>query len=243
MAELIDILNGELWDDNDRDEEGFPHLTRLRKIPGQAPYQNGPLAGNNPDQGGFDAKGGVDKNREQTIVYSSYAGTDIIAQFVLPNEGAITLGELQTLSYSMHRENTPVRFLGHVSPSGFVKGPRTIAGSLIFTVFNYYAWYRISQFKSAINSGIYPLADMLPPFDIVVTFSNESGALSKMKLYGVTIVDEGQTMSVDDLITEQTYSFMARGIQPMTAHTINNIGSTTQRVRTITPAPPMRFNF
>lgn len=36
-----------------------------------------------------------------------------------------------------------------------------------------------------------------------------------MKIYGVTIVDEGQTMSVDDLITEQTYMFMARGIQPM----------------------------
>jgi hypothetical protein len=36
-----------------------------------------------------------------------------------------------------------------------------------------------------------------------------------MKIYGVTIVDEGGTMSIDDLITEQTYTYMARGIQPL----------------------------
>lgn len=60
-----------------------------------------------------------------------------------------------------------------------------------------------------------PLADMLPPFDIVLSFFNEYGLGAKMKLYGVTIVDEGGTMSVDDLITEQTYTFMARGLQPL----------------------------
>ena len=36
-----------------------------------------------------------------------------------------------------------------------------------------------------------------------------------MKIFGVTIVDEGQTVSTEDLITEQTYVYMARGIQPM----------------------------
>ena len=36
-----------------------------------------------------------------------------------------------------------------------------------------------------------------------------------MKIFGVTIVDEGQTLSIDDLITEQTYTYMARGIQPL----------------------------
>ena len=50
---------------------------------------------------------------------------------------------------------------------------------------------------------------------IYLTFFNEYGNAAKMKIFGVTIVDEGQTMSIDDLITEQTYTFMARGIQPM----------------------------
>jgi hypothetical protein len=56
---------------------------------------------------------------------------------------------------------------------------------------------------------------MLPPFDVVLSFFNEYGLAAKMKLFGITIVDEGQTMSVDDLITEQTYTYMARGIQPL----------------------------
>ncbi len=155
----------------------------------------------------------------------SFAGVDIQATMVLPRIGDqtssdegdfIELGELQTISYSIHRENSPVRTLGHVNPRGFVKGSRTIAGSLIFTVFNEYAFYRIKEFKKALLERNYaPLADMLPPFDIVLTFFNEYGLAAKMKNFGVTIVDEGQTMSVDDLITEQTYTYMARGLQPL----------------------------
>lgn len=163
---------------------------------------------------------GVYKNRQAyddaPIVYDSFAGTDISAQIVLPNqEKPLQLGELQTISYSIHRENKPIRVLGRVNPKGFVKGPRTIAGSLIFTVFNTYAFYRLDQFKDLVygSSGqfglatnpMFPLADMLPPFDIILTFSNEYGKFSRMAILGVTIVDEGGTMSIDDLVTEQTY--------------------------------------
>lgn len=161
--------------------------------------------------------------QKDNVVYHSYAGTDIVATLVLPNEAPMTLGELQTISYSIHRENTPVRFLGHVNPVAFIKGPRTIAGSLIFTVFNYYAFNRLKQFQAAATQGVYPTSDMLPPFDVVVTFANELGVMSKMRIFGVTIVDEGGTMSVDDLITEQTYSYMARGIQPMTGYSPRNL--------------------
>jgi hypothetical protein len=158
----------------------------------------------------------------------SYSGADIVATMVIPiigqdgkiesNGDVIELGNLQTVSYSIHRENTPIRTLGHSNVRGFVKGSRTIAGSLIFTVFHEYAFYKIKQYKKYLSDtkGFFaPLADMLPPFDLVFTFFNEYGVASKMKIYGVTIVDEGQTMSIDDLITEQTYTYMARGIQPM----------------------------
>ncbi len=176
---------------------------------------------------------GVYENRQKydaaPISYDSYSGTDISAQLILPNEKSpLQLGELQTISYSIHRENKPVRILGRVNPKGFVKGPRTIAGSLIFTVFNAYAFYRLDQYKELVygTSGQYglatnpmfPLADMLPPFDVVLTFSNEYGKFSRMKILGVTIVDEGGTMSIDDLVSEQTYTYMARGIQPLTSY-------------------------
>lgn len=158
----------------------------------------------------------------------SFSGADIHATMVIPRIGqngmieddgeVLELAELQTISYSIHRENSPVRTLGHVNPRGFVKGARTIAGSMVFTVFNEYAFYRIQNYKKQLAStnGLYsPLADMLPPFDIVFSFFNEYGLAAKMKIYGITIVDEGQTMSIDDLITEQTYTYMARGIQPL----------------------------
>ncbi len=154
------------------------------------------------------------------FVYSTYAGVDITAAILLPNtQGPIVLGELQTISYSIHRENTPVRHLGHTNVSGFVKGPRTIAGSMIFTVFNSYAFYKIKEFRNSIkDKGVYPLADMLPPFDIILSFSNEYGMSSNMKIFGVSIIDEGGTMSVDDLLIESTYTYMARGIQPIDAY-------------------------
>lgn len=158
----------------------------------------------------------------------SFSGADAVATMIIPvigedgkitNDGdVIELGELQTLSYSIHRENSPVRTLGHVNVRGFIKGGRTIAGSLIFTVFNEYAFYKIKKYRELLgrrNGFFAPLADMLPPFDIVISFFNEYGQSAKMKIFGITIVDEGQTVSIDDLITEQTYHYMARGIQPM----------------------------
>jgi len=158
----------------------------------------------------------------------SFSGADITATIIIPKIGEngllsdqgdiLELAELQTISYSMHRENSPVRTLGHVNPRGFVKGARTIAGSMIFTVFNEYAFYRIENYRKILadSKGYYaPLADMLPPFDVVFSLLNEYGMAAKMKIFGVTIVDEGSTMSIDDLITEQTYTYMARGLQPL----------------------------
>jgi hypothetical protein len=180
--------------------------------------------------------------QKELYSYMSYSGADAVATLLIPPIGQngstqddgeiITLGELQTISYSIHRENTPIRILGRVNPKSFIKGSRTIAGSLIFTVFNEYAFYKIKKYRELLgkqNGFFAPLADMLPPFDIILTFSNEYGQMSKMKILGVTIVDEGQTVSIDDLIIEQTYTFMARGIQPLIAMRLpelagNNIG-------------------
>lgn len=56
-------------------------------------------------------------------------------------------------------------------------------------------------------------ADELPPFDIIITFVNEAGAVGKLVLYGIEIIHEGQTLSIQDLFTEVTYSYTARGMK------------------------------
>ncbi len=157
--------------------------------------------------------------------YTSFSGTDISAQILVPNEEQpLHLGELQTISYSIHRENTPVRVIGRTNVAGFVRGPRTIAGSMIFTSFSSYAFYRLAQYKQLVyqfgpnRQPMFPLADMLPPFDLILTFSNEYGRFARMKISGMVIVDEGGTYSVEDVISEQTFTWMASGIQPLTAY-------------------------
>ena len=161
---------------------------------------------------------------DRNFSYRSYSGTDISAMIVVPNEPTpLVLGDLQTLSYSIHRENKPVRLLGRVNPAGFVSGPRTIAGSMIFVNFESYTFYRLAQYRNLVHGSskgpypsMYPLGDMLPPFDIIVTAANEYGSMSRMKINGVKIIDEGGTMSIEDLVTETQYTWVANGIEPLT---------------------------
>ena len=78
--------------------------------------------------------------------YDSYSGCDIVVTASLPlknkngteNEDSIyfTLGSLQTLSVSTHQDKRPVRSLGNINAKDYVMGQRTIAGSLVFAVFD-----------------------------------------------------------------------------------------------------------
>lgn len=131
-----------------------------------------------------------------------------------------TLAELQTISVSTYREKYPVRSLATTYPKGFTRGPRTIAGSMVFTVFDKNILYEIlaadpTEFdtNNVFTSG---LIDQLPPFDITILFANELGQRSRMALYGVEFVSEGQTMSINDIFIENTIQYVARDVDPMT---------------------------
>lgn len=167
----------------------------------------------------------------EVVKYTSYSGCDIraIVHFYDPNaenknkSRTKILADVQTLTYSSHREKFPVRTLGRTSVKGYTRGPRTIGGTLIFTVFNKEVLSEMLvqnyQLDSADkdNYGVWAavLIDQIPPFDITVNFVNEYGAVSRLVIYGVELVNEGQTMSIDDLITENVVNFVARHIEPM----------------------------
>jgi hypothetical protein len=152
--------------------------------------------------------------------YTSFSGCDIIVQ-AYANGTLKKFAELQTISYSVHREKTPVRTLGRANPKGFARGTRTIAGSLIFTVFDRNTLWELLPSLNRNDPpdipGQTPLTDQIPPIDITITFQNESGVMAAMRIYGMEIVDEGQTMSIDDIMTESIMSWMARDITLMSA--------------------------
>lgn len=60
-------------------------------------------------------------------------------------------------------------------------------------------------------------SDEIPPFDISISFMNEYGKMAQMSIYGVEILNEGMGLSIDDLTTEKSCTFVARGISDMNA--------------------------
>lgn len=155
----------------------------------------------------------------------SFSGCDMVVSLdiVFPDGTKLnrTIGSLQTLTYSIHMEKFPVRSLGNANAKDYTFGPRTIAGSLIFAVFNKHFAYEIMEVAaSSSNLGKYHfLMDEMPPFNITVSFANEYGETARLALYGVRIINEGQTMSVNDIYTENTYQFVATDIEYLTDDT------------------------
>ena len=171
----------------------------------------------------------IDGSRMGTNV-SGYAGTnntysmcdivctiDIAANTAsnLSEHVVTTLGKLQTLSYSIYQQKQPVRCLGNMNAKDYVYGQRTIAGSLVFAVFNRH--WLVDIYDQLINKGMmknwHYIADEIPPFDITISFANEYGYDSKMALYGVRLMTEGQVMSINDIYIENTYQFVATDIE------------------------------
>jgi hypothetical protein len=59
------------------------------------------------------------------------------------------------------------------------------------------------------------LADQIPPLNIIVVATNEYGQGARLGLYGIEFFNEGLILSVEDLVTENTFEFVARHIEPL----------------------------
>jgi hypothetical protein len=135
------------------------------------------------------------------------------------------LAELQTLSWSIYRGKSPDRCFGSVYPKSYVRGQRTIGGSMVFTLFYKHVLHEILS----LNLGLYStgtsdadsyvettnLIDQLPPLDISIVFANEYGALSHMGLWGVEFIQEGGTLSIEDIFSESVVQYVARDLDPI----------------------------
>jgi hypothetical protein len=58
-------------------------------------------------------------------------------------------------------------------------------------------------------------ADMIPPFDVTLTFANEYGQAAFQKIYDLDILDEQSGVSVDSIVMERHMSYVARRISPL----------------------------
>ena len=149
----------------------------------------------------------------------SYSGTDIVvtAQLCIGNTKSefMTMGSLQTITYSVYDRMEPIHSLGNVNAKDYVHTHRYIAGSMIFAVFDQH-WAKEFIEKYCKSAGIAEsekiLTDEIPPMNITISMGNEYGSSSRTALYGVRLFNEGMTMSVNDIYTEHTYQFVALNI-------------------------------
>lgn len=179
------------------------------------------------------------KNNIQRLEsYNSYSGCDMIATAQITSHSGLkdkvyTLGSIQTISISTHQDKRPVRSLGNINAKEYTMGQRTIAGSLVFAVFDKHfadQMFKDSLEASEVGVSTILLPDELPPFDITISYANEYGHASKMRLYGVRLVNEGQVMSVNDIYTENTYQFVATGLEPLSKEPLSNISKSLSAI-------------
>lgn len=151
---------------------------------------------------------------------NSFSGCDMRAIVHSDGQSPVTFGNLSTLTYSIHRERFPVRGCGSTYPRGFTAGPRTLAGTMVFTIFDRYALWNVAQSKAKLDVGLGErgyslLGDQMAPFDVSCVFVNEYGHQAQLNIYGIRLVDESQTMSINDIFTESVHSYVAEDIDVM----------------------------
>lgn len=57
-------------------------------------------------------------------------------------------------------------------------------------------------------------ADQILPFDIVLAAANEYGAVASMQILGVELLNSGYGVSIDDIVSEHSYTYIAHGLLP-----------------------------
>lgn len=70
-------------------------------------------------------------------------------------------------------------------------------------------------------------ADQIPPFNVTMVGANEYGALMKMFVAGCEILNEGSGVSIDDIVTEHEFTYVAREVshwQPIASSYVNQVG-------------------
>jgi hypothetical protein len=162
--------------------------------------------------------------------YKTFSGTDTIAFMILPGSKPITLGTVTTLSYSMYRIKKPVLNIGKTNISGVTRGSRIYGGTMIFTLINQHWLRNLCEEVEWLKSYDNLKCDELPVFDIMITSANEYGSYINMYISGIDFTDEQQTMSVEDMFTENVFQFIARDISTFAAGPVlmtDNVGQLT----------------
>ena len=210
-------------------------MSLANNTPGQDPVvnqssvrQNRFIANNRLEEERFKVDAAARTSRYKD--FQTFSGADIKAVMYLPlltrssvagidTKKIKVFADLQTMSISSTRSVSPVRVFGRSSPIGYTRGARTFAGSLVFATIRKDPFIDVADVGIAeqyVESSTSLVADQLPPFSVVITAVNETGAGAVQIVHGITLTNYGTTYSIDDMYTETTYTYVATDVHVLT---------------------------
>lgn len=143
-----------------------------------------------------------------TLVFTVFNRDALIEEFKTEIDGN-TAAQIQKFKANID-SNTPGQNTAYMSidqwdsqMSGYVSGSGSAAAQQLGTV---------SQLVQKTQPRY---ADEILPFDITITFANEYGQRAVLVIYGVELLNEGAGYSIDSVVTEKAYTFVARRIDHM----------------------------
>jgi len=153
--------------------------------------------------------------------YHTFTGVDIKVAYAI-GYSVGNLEGLSMISWSIHRGKPDAPRGDEVAPTYRARGRRTIAGSMIFTMFdehpitaiyppNFFPQDPDFQIDSAVRSDFLK-PDQLPAFDLFVILTNEYGYKSILSIFGVEIMDDGGSLGINDLVNEEVIQYTAKDI-------------------------------
>jgi len=126
-----------------------------------------------------------------------------------------TLGSVHTLSYSSFREKFAVRGLGTVAAKTYTRGPRTLAGTLVFNTVQEQELLQLANPISQDRMNSKPvMLDQLEPFHLMILLANEYGSYSAIHLLNVELGSEGESFSIDEAVTRNSMNYYATDYIP-----------------------------
>ena len=183
---------------------------------------------------------------KKTFQPISGSGTHVVLEF--PNLPPLHMGSLITISYNVYRDKTPVFNCGQPTVDGFAIGNKYVAGSLITAMFKEDEFSKFMEeydeyYKNTVDGNTLinlsghlkevhtRMKDDLTSFNVHIIFTSEyTKDASRIILYDVNLVSNGQVMSIEDMATESTHQFVAKDIREQ--HNItNDIRSIDQSIR------------
>ena len=158
-----------------------------------------------------------------------WSGADVKVLFTVPDtnlsygDKSVNLStvQLQTITMSSTSSIYPVRRIGEAKAHTYTRGSRTFAGSMVFSIIGndpLQNLFSIDAISNSFERDGHWFIDSMPAIDCIIMYANESGGAGIQIIQDLRFSNWGQTVSIDDMYLESTYTYVAEHVTPFVSY-------------------------